>query len=104
MFIAAPEWQAGDWYADRNAAWTEPFVEQITIFPNAAHDDMCDMMTIQLLSGLRLTCPVSHSDFRIRTGIPWLLALFANVVFVLPLRIMEPHLQGKQLAARGDTI
>ena len=25
MFAAAPEWQAGDWYVDRNAAWTEPF-------------------------------------------------------------------------------
>jgi phage terminase large subunit-like protein len=32
MFAAA-EWQAGDWYVDRNAAWTEPFVEQITLFP-----------------------------------------------------------------------
>ena len=45
MFAAAAEWQAGDWYVDRNAAWTEPFVEQITTFPNAAHDDMADMMT-----------------------------------------------------------
>ena len=25
MFAAAPEWLAGDWYVDRNAAWTEPF-------------------------------------------------------------------------------
>lgn len=45
MFAAAPEWQAGDWYVDRNAAWTEPFIEQITTFPNAAHDDMCDVMS-----------------------------------------------------------
>jgi predicted phage terminase large subunit-like protein len=45
MFAAAPEWQAGDWYVDRNAAWTEPFIEQITMFPNAAHDDMADMMS-----------------------------------------------------------
>ena len=30
---------------DRNAAWTEPLVEQVTMFPNAAHDDMADMMT-----------------------------------------------------------
>jgi phage terminase large subunit-like protein len=45
MFAAAPEWQAGDWYVDRNAAWTEPFVEQITMFPNAAHDDMADTMS-----------------------------------------------------------
>jgi predicted phage terminase large subunit-like protein len=45
MFAAAPEWQAGDWYVDRNAAWTEPFIQQITMFPNAAHDDMADMMS-----------------------------------------------------------
>src|SRR5207248_1797729 len=45
MFAAAPEWQAGDWYVDRNAAWTEPFIQQITMFPTAAHDDMVDSMT-----------------------------------------------------------
>jgi predicted phage terminase large subunit-like protein len=45
MFAAAAEWQAGDWHVDRNAAWTEPFVEQITMFPNAKHDDMADAMS-----------------------------------------------------------
>jgi predicted phage terminase large subunit-like protein len=45
MAAVAPEWQAGDWCLDRNAAWTEPFIEQITAFPNAAHDDMCDAMS-----------------------------------------------------------
>jgi len=45
MFAAAPEWQAGDWYVDRTAAWTEPFIQQITQFPTAAHDDQTDMMT-----------------------------------------------------------
>jgi len=45
MFAAAPEWQAGDWYLDRNAAWTEPFIEQITMFPSAKHDDMADAMS-----------------------------------------------------------
>jgi predicted phage terminase large subunit-like protein len=45
MFAAAPEWQAGDWHVDRNAAWTEPFVDQITMFPTAAHDDMADAMS-----------------------------------------------------------
>jgi hypothetical protein len=43
--LIAPGWQAGDWLLDRNAAWTEPLVEQVTMFPNAAHDDMADMMT-----------------------------------------------------------
>ncbi len=45
MFAAAPEWQAGDWYVDRNAAWTESFLDQITMFPNARYDDQADMMT-----------------------------------------------------------
>jgi predicted phage terminase large subunit-like protein len=45
VFAVAPEWQAGDWYVDRNAMWTEPFVQQITMFPTAAHDDMVDMMS-----------------------------------------------------------
>jgi predicted phage terminase large subunit-like protein len=45
MFAAAAAWQAGDWYVDRNAAWTEPFIQQITMFPSAAHDDMADMMS-----------------------------------------------------------
>ncbi len=45
MYAAAAEWQAGDWYLDRRAAWTELFIEQITTFPNAKHDDMCDAMS-----------------------------------------------------------
>lgn len=43
VFAMAPEWQAHDWYVDRNAAWAEPFVQQLTMFPTAAHDDMADM-------------------------------------------------------------
>jgi predicted phage terminase large subunit-like protein len=38
----APEWQAGDWYVPRNAAWTEPFLTQLLMFPAARHDDMVD--------------------------------------------------------------
>jgi predicted phage terminase large subunit-like protein len=45
MFAAAAEWQAGDWLVDRHAAWTEPFIEQLTMFPNARNDDMCDAMS-----------------------------------------------------------
>ncbi len=56
MFAAAPEWQAGDWYVDRNAAWTELFVQQITMFPNAAQDDMADMMS--QASAWRLQRPI----------------------------------------------
>lgn len=45
MYAAAPEWQAQDWYVERNAAWTEPFIQQVTMFPTARHDDMADMMS-----------------------------------------------------------
>jgi len=45
MFAAAPEFQAGDWFLSRNAAWTEPFIEQITTFPIGRYDDMADMMS-----------------------------------------------------------
>jgi predicted phage terminase large subunit-like protein len=45
MSAVAPEWQAGDWLVDRNAGWTEPLIEQITMFPNARNDDMCDAMS-----------------------------------------------------------
>ena len=45
MFAMSPEWQAGDWYVDRTAAWAEPFISQLLTFPNAVHDDMVDMST-----------------------------------------------------------
>ena len=45
MFAAAPEWQAGDWYVDRRASWTEPLVEQITMFPAGRYDDIADAMS-----------------------------------------------------------
>ena len=45
MFAAAPEWEAGDWYIDRRAAWAEPFIEQITMFPAGRYDDMADSMS-----------------------------------------------------------
>jgi predicted phage terminase large subunit-like protein len=45
LFAAQPEWQAGDWLVNRNAAWVEPFVEQVTMVPGAAHDDMADAMS-----------------------------------------------------------
>lgn len=45
LFAAQPEWQAGDWLVDRNAAWAGPFVEQVTMVPGAAHDDMADAMS-----------------------------------------------------------
>jgi predicted phage terminase large subunit-like protein len=60
MFAAAPEWQAGDWHVDRNAAWTEPFIQEITMFPMASFDDQADMMsqTAVYLGGSALGLPV----------------------------------------------
>lgn len=45
FFAVAPEWQAGDWYVDRNGSWTEGFVQQLTMFPMAANDDMVDAVS-----------------------------------------------------------
>jgi phage terminase large subunit-like protein len=45
MAATAPEWEAGDWLLDRNATWTEPFIEQITMFPNRRNDHMADAMS-----------------------------------------------------------
>jgi predicted phage terminase large subunit-like protein len=45
MYAAANEWQAKDWFVDRNAAWTEPLIDQIMMFPNGRYDDMCDSMS-----------------------------------------------------------
>jgi predicted phage terminase large subunit-like protein len=69
MFAAAAEWQAGDWFVDRNAGWTEPFIEQITMFPNAAHDDMADAMSqasCWLLQASLHTCQIYNAF----TGLP----------------------------------
>lgn len=45
-FVAScGEWQSGNWWVSRIAAWGEPFIDQIIKFPNAAHDDQADMMT-----------------------------------------------------------
>lgn len=45
MFAVCGEWQTGNWYVDRNAAWCEPFVSSICMFPGAEYDDDTDAMT-----------------------------------------------------------
>jgi predicted phage terminase large subunit-like protein len=45
MYASCGEWQTGNWYVDRNAAWCDPFVEHITKFPGIKNDDDVDMMT-----------------------------------------------------------
>jgi predicted phage terminase large subunit-like protein len=45
MFAASGEMQSNNWYMDRNAAWTEPFVTSMCTFPNAKNDDDVDAWT-----------------------------------------------------------
>jgi predicted phage terminase large subunit-like protein len=45
MHAVAGEWQAEDWFVDRNAAWTEPLIDQLMMFPNGRNDDMCDSIS-----------------------------------------------------------
>jgi len=45
LVAVSPEFQAHDWVLDRNAAWCDPFIEQLTMFPNAKNDDMVDACT-----------------------------------------------------------
>jgi len=44
MMAASSEFQAHDWYLDRNAAWTGPLREQLLAFPRD-HDDMVDAIS-----------------------------------------------------------
>jgi predicted phage terminase large subunit-like protein len=45
MCAVMGEWAAGDWYVPRNASWIAGFLEQLTAFPHAKNDDMCDAMS-----------------------------------------------------------
>lgn len=45
VFATAGEFQAGNWWFDRNAAYTETAIEQLTKFPAAKYDDIVDMIT-----------------------------------------------------------
>lgn len=72
IVAASAGWQAGDWYVDRNAAWVEPFVEQITMFPNADHDDQVDAMTqAAWLSENNCVVPTVRSTNAFTSAINW---------------------------------
>jgi predicted phage terminase large subunit-like protein len=45
MQAASAEWQAGDWFVSRNAAWTVLFLLQLWMFPGGRNDDQCDAMS-----------------------------------------------------------
>jgi hypothetical protein len=45
LVAAAPEFQANNWIIDRNGPWTHKVIEQLTVFPNARHDDICDAIS-----------------------------------------------------------
>ncbi len=42
VVAAAPEFQARNWIIERNGPWTHKVIEQLTVFPNARHDDITD--------------------------------------------------------------
>ena len=45
VVAASPEFQAKNWFFDRTGAWTHQTVTQLTMFPNAKYDDICDALT-----------------------------------------------------------
>jgi predicted phage terminase large subunit-like protein len=45
LVAAAPEFQANNWIIDRNGPWTHKVIEQLTMFPNCKHDDICDAVS-----------------------------------------------------------
>lgn len=65
MVAAVPEWQAGDWYVDRNAAYTPLLVEQLTTFPASRYDDLVDAMTqaASFLARFQLPAVESHNAY-----------------------------------------
>jgi predicted phage terminase large subunit-like protein len=71
MRAAACGWQAGEWFIDRDAAWTPPFVEQIIMFPNAAYDDMVDMMSQAAAYLLDVSQPVVRSSNAFTGELHW---------------------------------
>ncbi|MGA7635407.1 MAG: phage terminase large subunit [Candidatus Acidiferrales bacterium] len=45
LAAAGPEFQAHNWYVERNGVWTHKLVEQLTMFPNAKFDDIADSIS-----------------------------------------------------------
>jgi predicted phage terminase large subunit-like protein len=45
MMAASPEFQAHDWYFDRNAAWTPVLTQQLLFFPRGRNDDLVDAVS-----------------------------------------------------------
>jgi len=45
VVATAPEFQANNWIIERNGPWTHKVIEQLTLFPNAKHDDLTDAIT-----------------------------------------------------------
>lgn len=45
MQATAPEFQARNWFIERNGPWTHKVVEQLTMFPVCKHDDLADAIS-----------------------------------------------------------
>lgn len=45
LMAVAPEFAAHNWYFERHGTWTNEIVSQLTMFPNARHDDLADCVS-----------------------------------------------------------
>src|SRR6266513_1383965 len=45
VVATSPEFQARNWFVERNGPWTHKVVEQLTMFPNARNVDITDAIT-----------------------------------------------------------
>jgi predicted phage terminase large subunit-like protein len=45
VVATSPEFQANNWFIERNGPWTHKVVEQLTMFPNCKFDDILDAIT-----------------------------------------------------------
>ena len=63
VFATAGEFQAGNWWFDRNAAYTEVAIEQLTKFPGAKYDDIC------FAAGTKVATPTGNKNIEdVRVG------------------------------------
>jgi predicted phage terminase large subunit-like protein len=45
LVAASPEFQAHNWFIERNGPWTHKVIEQLTMFPNCKNDDLADAIS-----------------------------------------------------------
>ena len=63
MMAASPEFQARNWYVERKGPWTNKFVDQLTVFPNARNDDIADAVSQASIWLQANTCEYGWLDY-----------------------------------------